>query len=61
MFEVERHKLKPLQALLAEHQVAGVVIGQTTGTGRIKMNQVIDISLEQAEQAWEEGLRSKLM
>ena len=36
-------------------------IGGTNSTGRIKINDVIDIDINKAKTVWENGLRDKLL
>lgn len=61
VLEVARDKLKALQQLFAQQQVLLTVIGETSADARLKMNAVIDVTVQQAKAAWENGLRDKLL
>lgn len=61
ILEVARDKIKELKALFEERQVPAFVIGETNKTARLQMQSVIDLDVKQAKQAWENGLRDKLL
>lgn len=61
ILEVARDKLKTLINLFAEAGVSCVVLGQTTATPTLKMNAVIDLPISQASDAFENGLRTRLL
>lgn len=61
VLEVARDKLKTLRAVFAEYDVPIFVLGETTRDSRLRMNGVIDLSVQQAKSAWENGLRERLL
>lgn len=61
ILEVARDKVKDIKKLMAEAAVAVDVIGETIVDPRIQINGVIDIAIQHAKQAWEQGLRAKLL
>ena len=61
LLEVAREKLNDLRKIFAAGQVAMIEIGVTTETSRLQMNAVIDLPVIEARQAWENGLRERLL
>lgn len=61
VLEIARDKVKTIMKLFTEAGVAIEVIGETMANPRIQLNSVIDISINEAKQAWEQGLRAKLL
>src|SRR5579885_1653342 len=57
ILEVARDKLNELKRIFAEYQIPVFEIGETIAEPRLKMQSVIDISVAEARQAWENGLR----
>lgn len=61
ILEVGREHIKAVQALFAERQVSCSVIGTTQVQPQLQMNDVIDLEVEQAKNAWINGLRARLI
>jgi phosphoribosylformylglycinamidine synthase len=61
ILEIGRDKLNEFKALFAAQQVPIFLLGETTCTGRLKMNGVIDLPVNEAKIAWENGLRERLI
>lgn len=61
ILEIARDKMKELRALFAEQQLPFTVIGETMLEPRLQMNAVIDMPIQVAKAAWENGLRDKLL
>lgn len=61
VLEVRRENLPLVEKVLQEHKLSFVNIGKTTPDARIKINGVIDVAVQDAEQAWKNGLRNKLL
>lgn len=61
VLEVARDKLKELKRIFAEHQVPVMVLGDTVAEARLQMNGVIDLPINEAKSAWENGLRERLL
>ncbi|OGT57302.1 MAG: phosphoribosylformylglycinamidine synthase II [Gammaproteobacteria bacterium RIFCSPHIGHO2_12_FULL_43_28] len=61
ILEVSRDKVKAFKKLFEEAMVPFIVIGETTREPRLKMNGVIDVSIQEAKAAWENGLRERLL
>lgn len=61
ILEVARDRVKEIQKLFAEHQVEMFVIGETSIKPELKMNDVIQLDINKAKTAWENGLRDRLL
>jgi phosphoribosylformylglycinamidine synthase len=61
ILEVSRDKLKMLTKIFDMHQVAIIVIGETIHESRLQMQGVIDMPVHEAQFAWENGLRERLL
>jgi phosphoribosylformylglycinamidine synthase len=61
ILEVARDKLNEMINLFAQQSVPLMQIGETTNTSRLQMNAVIDLSVDDAKKAWENGLRERLI
>lgn len=61
ILEVSKEKLRDLQKCFANYQVPLFVIGETTKENRIKIENVLDVPIHDAEYAFENGLRNKLL
>lgn len=61
ILEVSRDKLQAVKALFSAHQVPLIIIGTTSHQPRLRMNDVIDVAVEDASFVWENGLRDKLL
>lgn len=60
LLEVKADQLSTLQKLLAAYRINGEVLGRTTEAAAITINDRINLSVSDAAQTWQEGLRSKL-
>jgi phosphoribosylformylglycinamidine synthase len=61
ILEVAREKLNELKGVFAAKHIPVIEIGETTETGRLKMNGVVDVLVNEARLAWENGLRERLL
>lgn len=61
ILEVARDKVKEIRNIFADYQIPIIVIGETIAEPRLRMNQVIDVAIAEAKNAWENGLRDKLL
>jgi phosphoribosylformylglycinamidine synthase len=61
VLEVSRDKLKEIKKIFNDHHVVVHALGETTPVPQLKMNDVIDMSIIEAKNAWENGLRDKLL
>lgn len=61
VLEVPRDKLKAMQQWFSQCQVPLFVIGETRKEPRLRMNDVIDVAVSDAQHAWENGLRERLL
>ncbi len=61
ILEVMRDQVKKIQSIFAENKVPLMVIGKTTREARLRMNAVIDLAVNDAKTAWENGLRERLL
>lgn len=61
VLEVPRDKIKALQQLCIEYSVFCDVIGETTRDERIRINDVIDVSVKEAKSRFDHGLRERLL
>jgi phosphoribosylformylglycinamidine synthase II len=61
ILEVLKDKWHDLNAIFAAHQVPIWRIGETCKEPRLRMQDVIDISIQEAESAWNSGLRERLI
>jgi len=61
IFEILRDKVKPLIELFATHEVPLFSLGETSAVPKLQMNGVIDIAIDEAKHAWENGLRTRLV
>ncbi len=57
VLEARREKIEDIKKIFSEHKLECFVIGNTANTGRIKINNVIDLPVTEARAAWENGLR----
>ncbi|MGC1182778.1 phosphoribosylformylglycinamidine synthase subunit PurL [Legionella sp.] len=60
VLEVAKKYLPALDALLTQYHVPFWIIGETISAPRLMMQGLINLSLAEAKQAWECGLREKL-
>ena len=61
VLEAARHQVMALRKLFGEQRVPLYVIGETTAEPRLQMNGVIDVPINEAKHAWENGLRERLL
>jgi phosphoribosylformylglycinamidine synthase len=61
VLEVPREHWAALQQLFARYEVRAHVIGETTQTGDIQINDVIHVAVNDAYQVFENGLRERLL
>lgn len=61
VLEVARDKLKELKKLFADENITLTTLGDTTLEPRLRINDVIDVSISEAKACWEKGLREKLL
>lgn len=61
ILEIAREKLNELNGIFAAKQIPVMQIGETTTTGHLKMNGVMDVAVSEAKSAWENGLRERLL
>lgn len=61
VLEVAREKMRDLRQLFADQPVYCALIGETNAEPRLKMNNVIDVTIQAAKAAWENGLRERLL
>ncbi len=61
ILEVARDKRNDISNIFMKANVPFIHIGETTEALRLQMNNVIDLSIHEAKQAWENGLREKLL
>lgn len=61
ILEVARDKMPELKRVFEEYQIPIFVLGKTTHESHLKMQQVIDMSIDMAKSAWLHGLRDKLL
>lgn len=61
VLEVNRDKVKKVVQALEKAGVYVAEIGKTTVDARLQMNEVIDVAVEDARKAWEEGLLDRLL
>lgn len=61
VLEVPRDKAQDVIILFKKSEVALFNIGETTLVPSLRMNGVVDLSIEQAKNHWENGLRERLL
>lgn len=61
ILEVARDKVKDLRKLFADANMPIFVLGETIAEPNLMINQVINLPIQQAKQAWQHGLRDKLL
>lgn len=61
ILEVKREKINDVKTIFAEHKLDCFVIGETNKSSRLVINDVIDLPVADARNAWENGLRDKLL
>ena len=61
ILEVARDKVTALTAIFMRQQINVIRLGQTTTTGSLQLQNLIDMPVAAAKKAWENGLREKLL
>jgi phosphoribosylformylglycinamidine synthase len=61
VLEVPKSSLSDVETILEKYSCDYSIIGKTNSSGRIQINNVIDIDIETAKHAWINGLRDKLL
>ncbi|MFA6302867.1 MAG: phosphoribosylformylglycinamidine synthase subunit PurL [Legionella sp.] len=61
ILELSSEKLPAFELLMKSYEVPFFVIGQTTLEPVIKINSHINLPIDQAKHAWEQGLRERLL
>lgn len=61
VLEIAKEKLMALKKVFAHYHVPIFEIGRTTKTNQLQLQGCIDLPIHQAKQAWENGLRDKLL
>jgi phosphoribosylformylglycinamidine synthase II len=61
ILEVSKEKIDELKKIFSHYQVPVFVVGETTKEPHLKMQDCIDITIDEAKQAWINGLREKLL
>ncbi|HAT2138089.1 TPA: phosphoribosylformylglycinamidine synthase subunit PurL [Legionella pneumophila] len=61
ILEIDKQHKAAFDKLITQYQVPYMVIGHTTEQPVLQMNSVINLPVEEARQAWENGLRERLL
>ncbi len=61
ILEVEKDKLSALKKVFSQYNISLYPLGQTQMLSLLQMQDCIDLPLLEAKQAWENGLREKLL
>ncbi|HHT9951612.1 TPA: phosphoribosylformylglycinamidine synthase subunit PurL [Legionella pneumophila] len=61
ILEIDKQHKAAFDKLVTQYQVPYMVIGHTTEQRVLQMNSVINLPVEEARQAWENGLRERLL
>jgi phosphoribosylformylglycinamidine synthase subunit PurL len=61
VLEARREHIDDIKKIFSEHKLECFVIGNTCNSGRIKINNIIDLPVTEAREVWENGLRNKLL
>ncbi|CZF99225.1 TPA: phosphoribosylformylglycinamidine synthase subunit PurL [Legionella pneumophila subsp. pneumophila] len=61
ILEIDKQHKAAFDKLVTQYQVPYMVIGHTTEQPVLQMNSVINLPVEEARQAWENGLRERLL
>lgn len=61
ILEVAKDQVAALKKIFAQYRVSVIEIGETTAEPRLKMQNRIDLGINEAHHAWENGLREKLL
>ncbi|HAT1820854.1 phosphoribosylformylglycinamidine synthase subunit PurL [Legionella pneumophila] len=61
ILEIDKQNKAAFDKLVTQYQVPYMVIGHTTEQPVLQMNSVINLPVKEAKQAWENGLRERLL
>lgn len=61
ILEVAKDKLSALKKVFEQYQVSLQIIGETTQSPQLQMQGCVDLAVNEAQHAWENGLREKLL
>ncbi|HAZ7572500.1 phosphoribosylformylglycinamidine synthase subunit PurL [Legionella sp. PATHC032] len=61
ILEIDKQNKAAFDKLVTQYQVPYMVIGHTTEQPVLQMNSVISLPVKEAKQAWENGLRARLL
>ena len=61
LLEVAKQNTLKIEYILTDHSCEFFKIGGTTSNQNIEINNVVNISVENAKRAWKNGLREKLL
>jgi phosphoribosylformylglycinamidine synthase II len=61
ILEVAPDKISALTKVFARHQITVITLGHTNASARLQIQNLIDVTVAAASQAWENGLREKLL
>ena len=61
LLEVAKQNIAKVAYILTDHSCEFFKIGRTTSNQNIEINNVVNISVENAKRAWKNGLREKLL
>ncbi len=61
ILEIDKQHKAAFDKLVTQYQVPYMIIGHTTEQPVLQMNSVINLPVEEARQAWENGLRERLL
>lgn len=61
VLEVDTHHKAALEALLESYKVPYMIIGHTMQQAELHINSVIKLSVQEAKNAWQNGLRERLL
>lgn len=61
ILEISKENIEAVKKIFAQYHIPLYVIGETTKEARLKMQDCIDISVEEAKLGWTNGLREKLL
>jgi phosphoribosylformylglycinamidine synthase len=61
ILEIAKNKVAELKKIFARYQLVLIHIGQTTQQPQLQIQNCIDMPVDEAKKAWENGLREKLL
>ena len=60
IIETESKHLQQIKNIFKTHDISYYNIGSTSDNGRIRMNDAIDLGVNEAKSLWSNGLRDKI-